>query len=262
MSGIVTTALLGNNNAKAKAPAPGSLDAAPPLVGNIGGVIQNTTPPPANVSAVTDNATVGGSGPEGAEPAPLRFEGKGDDVTSAFTTDQGLLKVSILFLGDGYFRASFINLDNENASRRALSAPSEGDYEGSRYIGLAPGRYTVDVRSGDDSSAWIVTVEQPRAVDAAKTPANRAGDGDLAGLVFQAKEGAVTFQTTHTAELGEFVVRLFDAQGNLVRRGGSEAIVSDYGDHSGTVTVNVPADGVYFVDVQAAGSWSVRVSQS
>ncbi len=259
-SGIVTTALLGQDSAKASSQK--SATGAPPLLGSVGSVIENNTAPPAAVSTVSNNATVGGTGPEGATPEPFRVDGKGDDVTPVFQTEQGLLRVSILYLGDGYFRASFVNMDDETASIRALSAPSEGDYEGSRYIGLAPGNYTIDIRSGDASGVWSITVSQPRDADASPVPAKSAGEGDVADLSFLAQEGGITFQTSHSAELGEFVIRLYDAQGNLVRRGGSEAIVSDYGDHSGTVTINLPANGVYFVDVQAAGSWSVRASQS
>lgn len=218
----------------------------------------NTSTPPARLDPLTPNTTVGGSGPEGDAPPLLLFKGGGDDVTDAFTTEQGLLRVTMTYHGDGFFRAAFINLDDANATRRSLLAP-QGDYEGNRYVGLAPGRYIIDVTSGDDAAAWSLTVEQPRAASPGPVPQQATGRGDVASLAVE-MEGEVTFRVAHSAPVGEFVVRLYDAHGNLVRRGDSEAVVSAYGDHNGSVRIALPAAGVYFVDVQATGDWSVQVS--
>lgn len=218
----------------------------------------NDTVLPTRVDPLTPNATVGGSGPEGEAPPLLSFKGGGDGVTDAFTTGQGLLRVTMTYHGDGFFRAAFINLDDANATRRSLSAP-QGDYEGSRYVGLVPGRYIIDVTSGDDAAAWALTVEQPRAASPDRVPQQETGRGDTASLALE-MEGEVTFQVAHSSPVGEFVVRLYDAHGNLVRRGDSEAVASAYGDHDGSVRIALPAAGVYFVDVQAAGDWSIEVS--
>ncbi len=230
----------------------------PDLIAGLQRLDNATAAPPATIIPVTDNATVGGAGPAGEAPPAISFRGGGDESTAPFETEQGLLRVAMTYRGDGLFSVTFRNLDDPDADRRALAAP-QGDYDGARYLGLPPGRYVADVASGDGGGAWEVTIEQPRVEAPAPVPVQQTGRGDAADLAFEAAEGEVTFRTAHTAPYGEFVVRLYDANGNLVRRGGSEAVASDFGDHAEAVRVAIPADGVYFVDVQAVGDWSVEV---
>lgn len=258
-AGIITAVVLDGPDAPAPTADLDGAGAPEPGLGFLPDRVVNRSAAPPNVERLAPNSTVGGAGPGGPEPAVLSFDGAGDEETEAFTTVQGLLRVRLTYLGDGYFSATFVPLDDQNASRRPLFAPGQGDYEGTRYVGLEPGRYALDVRGA--GGAWEVSVEQPR-VDAPDAPRQWTGSGDdLEGddRTFRA-EGTVVFHAAHAADRGEFVVRLYDANGNLVRRGNSEAVVSLWGDESRSVAVALPAAGTYFVDVQAAGGWSVEVS--
>ena len=161
-------------------------------------------------------------------------------------TNSGESDVSVGLLedGDGVMRVGDY-LENRTGSAprpRLLTASSQA-------ASTDGGRHALTVRA---NGSWTVKVEQPRPADAPRT-ASFSGDRETATGFFRLSRGVKDFEMTHKGE-GRFTVRLLDENGAKVGR----SLAKVKGSFRGSRSVRVPRDGIYLLQVEADGPWTVR----
>jgi hypothetical protein len=82
------------------------------------------------------------------------------------------------------------------------------------------------------------------------------GSGPRATPMFALASGLAVFETEHRGE-GAFLIKLMDAQGNVVSE-----IAQGTGVFGGSKAVKIPASGNYLMDVVATGEWSIRLRRT
>ena len=125
---------------------------------------------------------------------------------------------------------------------RLLTSPSQA----ARTEG---GRHTLAVRA---KGPWTVKVEQPRPADAPRK-VSFSGDRETATGFFRMSRGTKDFEITHRGE-GRFAVRLLDENGKNV----GKSLAKKKGPFQDSKSVRVPRDGIYLLQVDADGPWTVR----
>ena len=73
---------------------------------------------------------------------------------------------------------------------------------------------------------------------------------------FALKAGLALFQSVRSANSGYFYIDVFDTSGNQIATIASGSVPMDL-----SVAAKIPADGMYVLQVQAEGGWTVNVSQ-
>jgi len=84
-------------------------------------------------------------------------------------------------------------------------------------------------------------------------PFKISGVGQKATEKFTLKEGLAVFKMIHSGS-HNFIVWLLDSEGNKI-----EVLVNEIGPFDGSKAVKIPEDGVYLLDVNADGSWTVSI---
>ncbi|HWH09119.1 MAG TPA: hypothetical protein VNX21_07955 [Candidatus Thermoplasmatota archaeon] len=200
--------------------------------------------------AGTTTTTTPPSAPAGRAPPPaISFEGSGKRATDEFSTEDGLLRVTMRHDGSSNFIVWL--LDAGTGEQEALLVNEIGAYDAARYVSVPPGRYVMDVTA---DGAWSVTVAQPRPTDGRAPPTSDAGDRDAAPEPLRLSRGLHRFAMTHQGE-GNFIVWLLDAQGRQV-----DLLANEIGPWEGEAAIGVPRDGVYVMDVVADGPWTIAVA--
>lgn len=82
-----------------------------------------------------------------------------------------------------------------------------------------------------------------------------SGDGSGITELFELKAGLVMFNSTHSGD-ENFITHLLDSDGETV-----EYVTNEIGDYSGTSVGSIPEDGMYLLNVDADGDWTIEVSQ-
>ena len=79
------------------------------------------------------------------------------------------------------------------------------------------------------------------------------GSGPESTRTFSLGEGLAVFEVQHKGS-GHFVVRLLDADGNVIGD-----VARGEGPFDGSRTIRIPRTGLYLFDVSASGEWDVRL---
>lgn len=118
----------------------------------------------------------------------------------------------------------------------------------------ADGTYTLNVQA---DNGWTVNVSQPKQAYS-PPPAQQTWHAKLsqATPLFSLKSGAATFHIKGTGGKEAFLARLLDQDGKYVQE-----LISITGEGENTITVQIPADGVFIVVVYYDGEWGGEVTQ-
>jgi hypothetical protein len=82
-----------------------------------------------------------------------------------------------------------------------------------------------------------------------------SGTGAQATEQFDLSAGLARFEATHQGE-SNFWIDLLDVEGNQL-----DTVVNDIGPVDASQAIQVPEDGTYLLNVEADGSWTIRVQQ-
>ena len=83
-----------------------------------------------------------------------------------------------------------------------------------------------------------------------------SGSGDTASDAIKLKSGWAIFEGTHNGG-ANFIVQLQDANGDDI-----ELLVNTIGNYKGKTFAQIPADGEYFLNINADGAWNFNIYQS
>ena len=105
------------------------------------------------------------------------------------------------------------------------------------------------------SGGWQIAIAALDDADAFDLPYEfgRTGDSEMGAV--RLDSGLLRVALRHEGE-GNFIVQLYRADG---RRVGT--LANEIGSYTGAVAERIPSVGVYYLDVQADGPWSIRLEQ-
>ncbi|MGG8407709.1 hypothetical protein ACM614_14355, partial [Streptomyces sp. 12297] len=180
--------------------------------------------------------------------APAEFAGSGHQVTKDFTAREGLALVAASCPA---CRQSFtVTVFDAGGQPEAVPVIAFGPYEGTRGAALRQGGHYLKVEA---DAAWTVRISYPRGADPAGLPRTYKGRGDRLEGPFAAG-GTLRIEGAHTGQ-GNFIVHVLGADGSLL-----DLPFNAVGDHRATATTRLHGPGPYYVDVQARGEWTLRLS--
>lgn len=204
---------------------------------------------------ITAPARTARGAPGGTTPsaAPLqkvsrqKFEGKGN-AKNRFKSGGGVT----IFKFDHRGRQNFVVQYAQGDSAQLL-VNEIGNTQGSKAVGMPAGDYVLDVAT---TGEWSIQVEQSIVESAPGPPRRLSGKGQAASEFIGLKAGPATFRVSHQGS-GIFAPTLLrGTDGGVVT-----VLANELGRFTGSKTVEIPADGVYLVDVIATGGWTIDVSQ-
>jgi hypothetical protein len=192
-------------------------------------------------------------GQEEAEPPRQKvdtqsFEGTERNAEPRFKAAGGLAIFRLTHAG----RQNFVVQVGQGANVTSLIVNTVGDFDGSKAVGLAPGDYTMKIRS---SGRWTVEIDQPIPGSAPSAPQKLSGDGQTATSFFRLRAGNANFRMGHQAD-GIFAPYLVKADGTPLT-----LLANEVKRFSGSKQIVIPEDGVYLIDVTATDRWTIDVSQ-
>jgi hypothetical protein len=159
---------------------------------------------------------------------------------------------SLRSANDGYF---YIDVDDAAGNHLGTIATGSIPVDISYAIPIpADGTYALDVQS---EGGWTVNVSQPTAAYATPPTKQRwSGRYSQATPLFSLHAGQAAFHAISPNSTQNWRVTLLDQNGQWVAD-----IVSGPSTPDVSVTIDVPADGVYLLQVLADGDWVVEVQQ-
>ncbi len=182
------------------------------------------------------------------EPEPITLSGVGPQATETFRLEDGLMVARMSHQGESNFIVHPI--DETGAQAGPTLANRIGAFEGSTALNAIAGTYLLNV---DADGPWSVTLEQPRP-RSAPNAREFSGSNMAATEPFSLNAGLARFEMSHQGA-SNFIVYLRDAAGNPVGMG----LANEIGAFQGSQAVQVPADGIYLLTVDADGPWTIRV---
>lgn len=182
------------------------------------------------------------------QPGVVVLRGRGSQVTPPFSLRSGLAIAELTHDGRSSFFTNLYDAAGDQVSAdlgvrtgraagtTAFAVPRTGDY----YINLfADGR-------------WTIRISQPSPVP--QTDSREfSGQGYAATPLFQLSRGVKRLTLSHDG-LRNFSVRLLNARGQSV-----SLVVNVIGQFQGAKEVDLREGGVYLLDVNADGQWTIRV---
>jgi hypothetical protein len=186
-----------------------------------------------------------------AEPVPryepITLSGSGQKATTKFNLKKGLSIFEMKYTGASNFIPTLLDSEGNTV---ALLANVIGKFNGSKAVSVPEdGEYLINMQA---SGSWTVTVTQPRLKDAPETK-SFSGDGQKASELFYLKKGLKTFSMKYDGT-SNFIPTLVNANGQTV-----ELLANEIGAFDGSKAVRVGSDGIYLLDVQASGSWTITI---
>jgi hypothetical protein len=170
-----------------------------------------------------------------------------------FALKAGLARFqSVRAITGGYF---YIDVDDAAGNQLATIATGSIPVDLSYVIAIpADGMYALDVQS---EGGWTVNVSQPKASYAPPPAIQRwSGKYTQATPLFSLHSGQAVFHAVSPNSPEHWRVTLLDQDGRWVGD-----IVNAPGPVDETVTIQVPADSVYIIQVLSDGDWTVEVQQ-
>jgi hypothetical protein len=170
-----------------------------------------------------------------------------------FALKAGLARLqSVRSANGGYF---YIDVDDAAGNHLATIATGSIPLDLSYVIPIAAdGMYALDVQS---EGGWTVNVSQPKASYAPPPPIQRwGGKYTQATPLFSLHTGQAVFHAVSPNSPEHWRVTLFDQDGRWVGD-----IVNAPGAADVSATIEIPADGVYVIQVLSDGDWMVEVQQ-
>lgn len=199
---------------------------------------ERTTPRPATPDPTPE--------PTPFEPAPIELSGNGQAASETFELVGGLTVYRVTCSGGG--TCSVWVLSGSSGEQEELIANDLSPYEGSTAVRMPAGEYLFDVDTG---GPWTITVEQPRATEGPNVPHDLQGTDKSAAGPLRFPGGLVIFDIDCPSDEGVCSIWLLDSDGGRV-----ELLANETAPHSASKAVGVAA-GIYWLDIDAEGSWSI-----
>ncbi|MCC6177143.1 MAG: hypothetical protein IT305_17700 [Chloroflexi bacterium] len=203
---------------------------------------------------------VGGSGawtvtieqphPTGASPPPVTYRGtKGESLTPFFYLDEGLTILRASQIGTGHLWLTLLDAEGRYVDSVDLSS---GESVGAGLDGIeGAGVHFIEVDADGD---WSVIVEQPRPKSGPPAPQTFSGPkGEHVSGFIYLQAGLNILRATQSGA-GDLWINLVDANG------GFEGLFHlDDGVPSGSRAVAIERSGLYLLEIDADGAWTVTV---
>ena len=197
-----------------------------------GGLVQQLAPPTA---------------PDMPTFAAIHLTGRGKQASSKFSLPAGTVTFRMKHTGGGNFAIWLLDSDGEQVD---LLVNVIGQFDGSHAIALdRAGTYLLDVEA---NGTWNADVEPVAVAGAVSAPATLSGSSAAASQPLRLVRGLVTIQM-HGSGKGNFAVWLLDGEHRI------DLLANDIGAFDGSTAEHIPADGVYILDVEANGPWTISV---
>jgi hypothetical protein len=196
-----------------------------------------TTQPPATEAPTT-------AAP--AAPRPQTISGRGKTATKAFRVEDGMAVFRFQHRGQSNFIVGLLTSRGEEIDGLVNEI---GTITGSTARAIEAGRYLFNVEA---DGPWSIRIEQPRPGSGRELPTTAKGRGHTVAGPFQATGGGVRFELRHRGE-SNFIVDVLDVDGQPIGN-----LSNEIGRFSGSTVGEVPG-GVYWLNVQADGSWTVTM---
>jgi len=159
---------------------------------------------------------------------------------------------SVRAANDGYF---YIDVDDAARNQLATIATGSIPVDLSYAVPIpADGTYVLDVQA---DRGWTVNISQPTAIYTPPPVTQRwSGKYTQATPLFSLHAGPVVLHAVSGNSVEQFRATLLDQNGQWVGD-----IVNAPGAADQSVTIEVPTDGVYVIQVLSDGDWTVEVQQ-
>lgn len=181
---------------------------------------------------------------------PINLSGTGNTATQFFVLQKGISIFEANYTGDGYFG---VWLKDSNGNDIDLIANNVGSCSDKKAVGISKsGSYLLNVEA---DSNWSITITQPRPTSGVQKPTTLTGKGNnVTQFLYIKKKGLARFSLSHDGS-GYFGVWLLDSNGNNV-----DLLANGVGAFNGSKAVKIPKKGVYLINVEADGNWSISVN--
>lgn len=205
------------------------------------------TPNPTNTVRPTEPPTQTATPQPTVEP--IRLSGTGKTATKSFTLNEGLVLFHVTHNGQANI---IVELLDDQGDSKALAANAIGKYSGSKVDSVrASGKYLFDVLADGD---WTIEVTQPIPVEADLAPALVfKGCGQQVTPFFKLAKGLVRFESEHKGK-SNFIAELYAADGN-----NAALVANEVGNTRTSSAEGIRNDGLYLLNVQADGEWTITV---
>jgi len=179
----------------------------------------------------------------------IELSGSGQEATKDFNLEGGLSVFTMTHTGGSNF---IVELLDENGNTIDLLVNEIGTFDGKKAVGIKKsGKYLLDISAG---GSWTVKIDQPRPSEAPPVPQEFKGNGQQVSEVFSIGKGLARFEMTHSGS-SNFIVTLLDDNGNTV-----DLLVNEIGTFDGSKAVSIRNTGMYLLDIQADGAWTIKVT--
>lgn len=197
----------------------------------------------------TDNDGATASAADGVliAAAPIVFSGTGNVATGTFTLEGGFIVFTSQHSGDSNF---IVWLRNSQGELVQLIANEIGGYSGTRGFSVPAGQYLLDIEA---DGAWQIDIEEPRPTTGSVPPLTVTNAGDEVVGPLQLSAGLARFDLQHTGD-SNFIVWLYRSDGQRI-----VLLANEIGNTSGSTAENIPTSGLYYLDVQADGTWEIVI---
>jgi len=178
------------------------------------------------------------------------FQGTGNQATALFGLKSGLTTFDLTYnTADSNF---IVWLKDQQGNDVELLANVITTYNGGRVISVpSDNNYLLNITA---SGPWTAHIEQPRPGSAPGVPQTYQGSSDGHTGFFTLNGGAARFDMGYQGD-SNFIIWLYRSDGTQV-----ELLENEIGNRNDSNTAQVTS-GIYTMDVQGQGSWSVIVSQ-
>jgi hypothetical protein len=182
--------------------------------------------------------------------SPLSFSGTGDKVTQLFSVQGGFVTFASFHNGSSNF---IVRLRNAQGELEELIVNEIGSYDGIRGFGVQAGQYLLDI---DADGTWEVVIRDESGPTIGEPPPLMVMDmGDGIFGPIQLPSGLVRFVMDHTGN-SNFIVHLWPSSGGQFP---AAFLANEIGTAHVEAAENIATSGIYWLDVQADGQWTINV---
>jgi hypothetical protein len=202
------------------------------------------TPPAATQPPATEAPTTAAP----AAPQPQTISGRGKTATKPFRVADGMTVFRFQHRGQSNFIVGLLTSRGEEIDNLVNEI---GTINGSTARAIEAGRYLFNIEA---DGPWSIRIEQPRLGSGRGLPTTARGRGHTVAGPFQAAGAGVRFGLRHRGE-SNFIVDVLDGDGQDIGN-----LSNEIGTFEGSTVGEVP-EGVFWLNVQADGSWTITMRE-
>jgi hypothetical protein len=209
---------------------------------------QATDAPATTEAVATTREPATTAAPKPATPAAQTITGRGKTASKAFTVTEGMTLFRLQHRGQANFIVDLLTSSGQDVDNLVNEI---GNFTGATANGLDAGRYLFRVEA---DGPWTIRIEQPRPASGRGLPATVSGRGQSVAGPFQGVGEGVRFALRHRGQ-ANFIVDVLDADGR-----DQDNLANEIGTFQGSTVNNVP-DGVFWLNIQADGQWTIALQK-